>query len=832
MSQWPVDQIIPDLLAALTDNSQVILSAPPGAGKTTRVPLVLLRALEAKGMGGKILMLEPRRLAARNAAQFMAQQIGEDVGLRVGFRTRLQTRVGPTTRIEVVTEGILTRMIQRDPALEGICTVIFDEFHERHLASDLGLALVLEAQEALRDDLRILIMSATLDVAGLGRLLPRAPVIVSSGQSYSVDIRYARQTPTTPDIPLVAALVREALSDTAGDVLVFLPGAGEIRRLKHQLEALPDCRVLPLYGDLPQAEQERVFERGAGGIRKVVLATAIAESSLTFDGVRVVVDAGWMRVPSFDPRSGMTRLETIRISKASATQRAGRAGRQAPGWCYRAWTETTQSRLSEYSPPEIQNADLVPLALEMVLWGASNPAAMSWIDTPSPVRLSHAFDVLQQLGAVDAQHRITAHGRELAELGVHPRLAHLILCARADGVAYWGAALAVLLSERDVVDPRSEMRGVDLTDRVRWLCGQDTLAGTDSRTREWLRQMVRRWSFAQPDLASDPGPWLGRLVARAFPDRIAQCRAEGSGRFVMRNGRGAILPPGDALTGARWLAIATLDGEAREARIFLAAPLTQEMIETDYAVQMTCQRQVEWDDVQGAVKVAQKRCLGALVLRETPLVGAALGQVQAEIEQALLGGIRRRGLGVLPWSSEAQQLRQRVQFLRTLAGGESAWPDWSDAALLATLDHWLAGWLDGMSRLTHLQSLNLVVVLSSQLSYEAQNRLRDLAPEKYQVPSGSLVRIDYSSLGSPVLAVKLQELFGLTQTPCIAAGQVPLLLHLLSPARRPVQITRDLAGFWVGSYADVKKELKGRYPKHSWPDNPLTAQPTHRTKPR
>lgn len=826
MRQWPVDQIIPELLSALTDNSQVILTAPPGAGKTTRVPLVLLRTLEEAGRGGNIILLEPRRLAVRNAAQYMARQIGETVGQRVGYRTRLETRVSPATRIEVVTEGILTRMIQHDPTLDGIGTLIFDEFHERHLHSDLGLALALEVQDALRNDLRILIMSATLDVAGLTRLLPTAPVIASSGQSYPVEIHYARQTPARPDMPMLAGLVREALGQTGGDVLVFLPGAGEIRRLTGLLEPLPGCRILPLYGDLPQAEQELVFLPAGDGQRKVVLATAIAESSLTFDGVRVVVDGGWMRVPCFDPRAGMTSLETLRLSKASATQRAGRAGRQASGWCYRAWTEATQSRLSEYSPPEIQQADLVPLALELVLWGSADPFELRWIDPPSKAHLAQAYDILQQLGALDAHKRVTVQGRELAGLGLHPRLAHLIVCARAWGADHLGAVLAVLLSERDVGDPRIGTRSADLTDRVSWLYGQDALPGTDSRTRERLRQLVRRWSSGKPDLTRDSGPWLGRLVARAFPDRIAQCRAEGSGRYVLRNGRGAILPPGDALTGMPWLAVATLDGDAREARIFLAAPLTREMIEPDFAPQITCEQRVEWDDVQGSVLVAEQRRLGALVLRETPLAGDALVQVQAQIEAALVAGIRRRGLGVLPWNPEAQQLRQRVQFLRSLKGGEVLWPDWSDATLLATLETWLTGWLNGMSRLAHLQRLNLSVVLSSLLSYDEQNRLRDWAPEKYPVPSGSLIRIDYSTPESPVLAVKLQELFGLTQTPCIAAGQVPLLLHLLSPARRPVQITRDLAGFWTGSYAAVKKELKGRYPKHPWPDDPLTAPPT------
>ena len=832
MSLWPVDQIIPDLLQALRCNSQVILTAPPGAGKTTRIPLVMLRALEEPGKGGKILLLEPRRLAARNAAQFMARQIGETVGQRVGYRTRLETRVSPATRIEVVTEGILTRMIQNDPTLDGIDALIFDEFHERHLHSDLGLALALEAQEALRNDLRILIMSATLDVAGLTRLLPAAPVVASSGQSFPVEIHYARHTPVKPDMPMLAALVREALGKTSGDVLVFLPGVGEIRRLKALLEPLPGCQIVPLYGDLPQAEQERVFTPLADGQRKIVLATAIAESSLTFDGVRVVVDAGWMRVPSFDPRSGMTRLETLRISKASATQRAGRAGRQAEGWCYRAWTEPAQSRLSEYTPPEIQQADLLPLALELVLWGSADPFELRWIDPPSRAHLAYAYDVLHQLGALDDRQRITAQGREMAGLGAHPRLAHLLLCARAGGVEALGAVLAVLLGERDVVDPRIETRGVDLTDRVHWLCGLDTLPGTDGRTRERLQQLVRRWSPGKLELSPDATQWVGRLVARAFPDRIARCRSAGSGRYVMRNGRGAILPEGDALTGSPWLAVATLDGDAREARIFLAAPLTQEVIETDFADQITCEQRVEWDDVQGSVLVAEQRRLGALVLREVTLAGDALVQAQGQIATALLTGVRRRGLGVLPWTPEAQKLRQRVQFLRALTGGEALWPDWSDAALLATLEDWLAGWLNGMSRLTHLQRLDMAQVLNSLLSYEAQTRLREWAPETYRVPSGSQVRIDYSAPECPVLAVKLQELFGLTQTPCIAAGQVPLLLHLLSPARRPVQITRDLAGFWAGSYAEVKKELKGRYPKHPWPDNPLTAAPTRWTKPR
>jgi ATP-dependent helicase HrpB len=822
----PVEQILPQLLNALAGAAQVVLQAPPGAGKTTRVPLVLMNASWMSGK--KMILLEPRRLAARYAAQFMAEQLGETVGQQVGFRTRLETRVSAETRIEVVTEGILTRMLQSDPFLEGVGGLIFDEFHERNLQGDLGLALALESQSVFREDLKILVMSATLDTEGLQKILPDAPVIVSDGRAFPVSCHYARQTANQPDIQQIAATLQRALEETSGDLLVFLPGVGEIVTLMSVLGAPQGCWVLPLYGDLPPAEQESVFQKTPAGQRKIVLATAIAESSLTLDGVRVVVDSGWMRVPRFDPRSGMTRLETVRVSRASADQRAGRAGRQGPGACYRCWTEETQARLRAYTAPEILEADLMPLVLELAIWGAQNPASLNWITSPPDAGVMSAKEVLQQLGALDQHGRITAHGRKMGELGMHPRLAHMVLRAREWGCESCALALAALLSERDVVRGRGGQREADLVDRVRWLLDNRPLEGTDSRTRERLRQIAKRWKRGNLERCQDPDEWTGRLVAQAYPDRLAQCRENGRERYLLRNGRGAILQQGDSLVGQNLLAIAALDGAAREARIFLAASLGKTELERDFADQIETVVRIEWDERSECVIADERRQLGALTLQETVLKDPDSEAVQ----QAFLTGIARRGVSALPWTEASLRLRHRMRFVRSLPGEERAWPDWSDEGLRDALPDWLGGWLQGMSRLTHLERLDMCAILNAQLRWDQKTALDELAPEKIKVPSGSWVAIDYTQPSEPVLAVKLQEVFRWTETPRIGGGRVPLLMHLLSPARRPVQITRDLAGFWSGSYHEVKKELKGRYPKHPWPDNPLEAQATRFTKQR
>ncbi len=805
----PIDDVLPALLGALKRSCAVVLQAPPGAGKTTRVPLAVLDQDWLAGQ--KLLMLEPRRIAARSAALFMARQMGEEVGQTVGYRTRLDTRVSAATRIEVVTEGILTRMVQQDPALTGYGIVIFDEFHERSLQADLGLALVREVQQALREDLRLLVMSATLDGSRIAALLDNAPVIISEGRSYPVSVRYSSPGRT----PWLDHMARElsavlARSDS-GSVLAFLPGSGEIRRMSSMLaDRLPaDVLLTPLYGDLSPAQQDAAISPAPPGRRKLVLASAIAETSLTIEGIRSVVDAGFDRRPAFDPGTGMSRLETVRVSAASAAQRAGRAGRLGPGQCIRLWPDS--ERLTAFARAEILDADLADLVLELARWGCRDPAAMIWLDPPPRPAWQQAGELLQQLGALDRQGSITAHGRQLSTMPLTPRLAHMVAIGRDRGWGALAAKLAVILAERDI----PVGAGSDITLRVQAL---DSGQGVDRGRLHFLRQSLRRLHDGKNDRPYDADA-VGQLLALAFPDRIGKRRVGGPARFLLRNGRGAVLPDHDALAASVWLVAASLDGAGREARIFLAAPVSAASIDNLFVDQIVECNAAGWDDNSSAVRGWQRRCLGALVLEERSV---ALSD-PALIGAAMLAGMRRLGPGCLPWTEALQQWRARVAIMAALEPGH--WPQLDDEHLLATLEQWALPWLAGISRRDQLKQFPLVAALQQMLDRQQHGILAAALPAHIKVPTGSQIAIDYLPEGGPVLAVKLQELFGLTETPQLAGGRLPLTIHLLSPARRPVGVTADLASFWQQGYPQVRKELRGRYPKHPWPEDPLTAPP-------
>ncbi|MDR3435904.1 ATP-dependent helicase HrpB [Telmatospirillum sp.] len=818
----PIDPVLPDLLAALETRAGAVLQAPPGAGKTTRVPLALLNApwLQA----GKIVMLEPRRLAARAAARRMAATLGETVGETVGYRIRQDSRVGPKTRIEVVTEGILTRMIQDDPGLEGIGAVLFDEFHERSLNADLGLALCLESQATLRDDLRLLVMSATLDGTPIAHLMNDVPVITSRGRAYPVDIRWLEKPATDRFEDAVAALVCRALEDVPeGDLLVFLPGQGEIRRVETRLkDRVPDVLIAPLYGDLSQEAQDAALLPRSGR-RKVVLATAIAETSLTIEGISVVVDGGRMRVPRFDPNGGMTRLVTLPVSKASAEQRRGRAGRLGPGFCYRLWTEAAHRALPAFTSPEIVETDLASLVLELARWGVSDPAVLAWLDPPPAAAFSQARDLLRELAALDGAGRITPHGRKMAGLPTHPRLAHMVIKGKELGLGATACDLAALLSERDILRQADS----DLRSRLELLRdprGQPVDRGGVQRCREAARQMRRQLNIkAEPSPSSQSA---GLLLAFAYPDRIAVRRPGGGLQYRLSNGRGAFFREPEALAVEETLVVAELDGDRREARIFLAAPVALADIEDHFADQIVVGETIAWDPREEAVAARRQRRLGELLLEDIRLDRPPREAVTA----ALLDGIRQMGLGCLPWSAASRDLLARVAFLRRIDG--DGWPDLSDAALMANLEEWLAPWLDGKSRRSHLADLKMADIIGAILPWDRKKAIETLAPTHVSVPSGSRVAIDYSDPERPVLAVRLQEMFGLADTPTIAGGRIKVTLHLLSPARRPVQVTQDLASFWANAYKEVKADLRGQYPKHYWPDDPMQAEPTARAKPR
>ena len=842
MISLPIDEVLPALREALTTRHEAVLEAQPGAGKTTRVPLALLN--EPWLAGQTILMLEPRRLAARAAAERLASELGEKVGETVGYRIRLDSKVGPNTRIEVVTEGILTRRLQEDPALEGVGLLIFDEYHERSLDADLALALSLNGRELFRDEqpLKILLMSATLEGERLASLLNDAPILRSEGRMYPVAMRWGRPFQPGEFIePRLVQTVLEALNDETGSLLVFLPGQAEIRRVHQQLaDALGERSTVllcPLHGELDLAAQRAAIDPAPAGQRKVVLATNIAETSLTIDGVRVVIDAGLARVPRFDPGSGMTRLDTQRISRASATQRAGRAGRLEPGVCYRLWSQDQHEQLAAYASAEILSADLAGLALQLGRWGVT-PGQLVWLDVPPAAAYAQAQDLLERLGALQGSSpqdwQLTRHGQAMAELPAHPRIAHLLLRGQALGLANMACDVAALLGERDIL----RGAGADLHSRLVLLSGEERAARGAQGGVQRARQLARQYRGYLRGKPEQPVPdpqhprWLGALLALAYPDRVAQQRRAGGAEYRLANGRAALFAEADSLMKQGWLVVADLGSRQgqREERIYLAADFDPALFDSVLAEQVRCVDQLDWDEREGVLRAERQRKVGELVLSREPLTGLD----EAARSQALVNLVRRKGLELLPWTPELRQWQARVALLRQLdldQQGDSSWPDVSDGALLKSLEHWLMPYLGRVSRLSHFANLDLSSIVHNLLPWPLPQRLDELAPHHLSVPSGSSIRLDYSEQ-PPILAVRLQELFGLAETPRIAGGRQVVKLHLLSPARRPVQVTQDLANFWRSTYAEVKKDLKGRYPKHYWPDDPLVAEATARAKPR
>lgn len=804
-----------------------VLQAPPGAGKTTVVPLALL---DASWLGGqRIVMLEPRRVAARAAAHRMAALRGEPVGETVGYRTRTDTRVSARTRIEVVTEGVLTRRFQRDPTLDGVGLVIFDEFHERSLVADLGLALTLHTRALVRDDLRILVMSATLDAAAVARLLGGAPTVTASGRVFPIETRYTPPRDARALDAAVGAAVRSALASHDGDVLVFLPGAPEIHRARRLIDPPADCDVLLLHGGLAAGEQDRAVS--ASPRRRVVLATSIAETSLTIPGIRVVVDSGLVRRPRFSARTGMTRLETVRVSRATADQRRGRAGRTAPGVCYRLWNE--HDELVPSALPEIVEADLAPLALDLAALGIEDPSELSWIDVPATGSFAAAREVLRELELLDGRGRLTPAGIAAAALPLHPRLARMVIGAAAPDRTL-ACDLAALLNERDFLrfdgatgDPDIRLR-LEMITGARRGSGVAVPAGAVVHRDVLDRVLHESGRLARSVAASnsattiiEPGD-AGALLALAFPDRVAMRRESQRGRYVSRAGGDVIVDGATLLADEEFIVAAEVDGRRPLSRAYLAGPVSRHAVETLFAAQVELERSLQWNDRSDSVAAVERRRLGALVLEER-LVRADPGEAAAQLQATAIAR------GLLD-DAELRALSGRIAFARQLEPND--WPEVSDEHLRATADEWLLPSLSGLRTLADARRVDLAEAMLSRFDYRQRRRLDEIAPTHVTVPTGSRLRVDYTDPRAPFLAVRIQELFGLAATPAIGGGRFPLTLHLLSPAYRPVQVTRDLAGFWKSSYFDVRKDLRGRYPKHAWPDDPATATPTRRAKPR
>ncbi|BBF94830.1 ATP-dependent helicase HrpB [Blastochloris tepida] len=813
----PVDEALPGLTAALRERANAVLVAPPGAGKTTRVPLVLLDQDWAAGR--KILLLEPRRLAARAAAARMAATLGERVGDTVGLRVRFASQVSARTRLEVVTEGVFTRLILDDPTLEGVAAVIFDEYHERSLDADLGLALALDAQGALRPDLKLLVMSATLDGARVARLLGEADVIESQGRAFPVDTRHVGRNPALRLEDEVAACVRRALAEEDGSLLVFLPGAAEIRRVAERLtESVrdPAVDIAPLYGALDAAAQDRAVEPSPPGRRKVVLATSIAETSLTIAGVRGVIDCGLARVPRYEPDVGLTRLETVRVSRAAADQRRGRAGRTEPGVCWRLWDEPQTMSLPAFATPEILAADLASLVLDLAAWGVTDPATLAWLDPPPAGAWAEARALLVELDALDAGGRLTEEGRALRRLPLHPRLARMVVDGARAGAAGLAAEVAAILSERGLGGD-----DVDLDSRLQ------SFRRDRSRRAEDARRAAAGWARlaggAPKGQTSALSPAL--LLALAYPDRLAKARGR-PGAFLLANGRGAGLDPATALAKSPFLAVGELAGAAAEPRILIAGALDLADIETHFAAHIEARTELSFDTGAAALRARKVRRLGALALAEAPL--PVPGDDAAA--RALAEGVAKLGLARLPWTKALVQWRDRVAFLRKAEG--EVWPDLSDAALAAAAAGWLAPHLVGRSALADIDAATLEAALHALVPWDMARRLDAEAPTHFTAPTGSRLAVDYAAEAGPTVSVRVQELFGLSTHPALAGGRVPLVLELLSPAHRPIQVTRDLPGFWKGSWSAVRAEMRGRYPKHPWPEDPAAAVPTTRAKPR
>ncbi|HEY5798444.1 MAG TPA: ATP-dependent helicase HrpB [Bosea sp. (in: a-proteobacteria)] len=822
----PIDAVLGDLAAALREQSNAVLVAPPGAGKTTRVPLALLDEPWAKG--GKLIVLEPRRLAARSAANRMAQTLGERVGETVGLRVRLGSKIGPKTRIEVVTEGVFARMILDDPTLEGVAAVLFDEFHERSLDADFGLALALDAQSGLREDLRILVMSATLDGARVARLLGEAPVIESQGRAFPVETRYLGREPLKRIEDQVADAVLLALNEQPGSQLVFLPGQGEIRRVEERLrERIRDASVeiAPLYGALDQAEQDRAVLPAPAGRRKVVLATAIAETSLTIEGVRVVIDSGLARVPVYEPDIGVTRLETRRASRAACDQRRGRAGRTEPGICYRLWEEAGNGALEAFARPEILSADLAPLLLDCAAWGVADPTGLAFLDTPPAPALKEARSLLESIGALDPDGRITPEGRALQILPLPPRLARMVVAAARFGQAEPAAMLAALLVERGLGGD-----ALDLAERLERF--ERERGGRASDMRRLAEGWARAAERASPPLKDMQTLSPGLLLAFAYPDRVAKARNPGSGQYLLANGRGAVLEPAQRLARESHIVVAEITGAAQQSRILSAAAINEAEIAWLVANGLSPftieeRSETSFDRAARALRVRAVRRYGALGLAERPMPAEPSAGNAAVLAQGIAG----LGIGLLPWTKAQRQLRERVDFLRR-AEPDQGWPDLSDEGLAADAAVWLAPHILGRASLAAIEPGDLDSALAELLPREMKRRLDSEAPTHFTAPTGSSLAVDYAAEAGPTISVRVQELFGLSKHPALAGGRVPLVLELLSPGHKPVQITRDLPGFWRGSWAAVKSEMKGRYPRHPWPDDPAAAPPTTRAKPR
>ncbi len=830
LTPLPIDAALPELRSALAEHSNVVLVAPPGAGKTTRAPLALLDEPWAKGK--RFILLEPRRLAARAAAARMAATLGEEVGETIGLRVRLTSLTSKRTRIEVVTEGVFTRMVLAHPALDGVAAVLFDEFHERSLDADLGLAFALDAQEALREDLRLLVMSATLDGARVRALLRDAPLIESQGHAFPVATRYVRRNPSARIEDEVARVTLDALGSESGSILVFLPGRGEIHRVAETLEARvkrPDVDIAPLYGALDSRAQDLAVAPAAEGRRKIVLATSIAETSLTIEGVRVVVDSGLMRVPVYEPDVGLTRLETVRVSRANADQRRGRAGRIEPGICYRLWEEAANGGLQPYAAAEILSADLSGLTLDCALWGVADPSKLAFLDPPPRAALNEARTLLTAIGAIDGDGRITDEGRAAASLALPPRLARMVVDAAREGEARTASEIAVVLTERGLGGD-----SVDLATRLAAF-RRDRSQRADDARRLARALAARAAATHTPDPLGEGGPpsrpdegaipaSVGALLASAFADRIAIARGK-RGEFLMANGRAAAVEAHNPLAGESFLAIGEIAGRSSSARILTAAALTLDDIEAIAGASIEIADELSFDRASASLRSRRRRRLGALILAEQTLAvphDDAAGLMLAR-------GVLSLGVARLPWTKALKQRRDRVMFLRRAEG--EPWPDLSGEALAADPD-WLAPFLVGKTKLDEIAAADLSSALDAALPWDMARRLVDEAPTHFQAPTGTAAPIDYEAEGGPAIALRVQELFGLNEHPALAGGRIPLTLHLLSPAHRPIQITRDLPGFWRGSWATVRSDLRGRYPRHFWPEDPAAAAPTARAKPR
>ncbi|WP_370675824.1 ATP-dependent helicase HrpB [Pleomorphomonas sp. PLEO] len=813
-SPLPIDAVLDDIQASLDGNPRLVLVAAPGAGKTTRVPLALLGAPWRRR---KLLVVEPRRLAARAAAARMAASLDEDVGQTVGYRVRMDSKVSAKTVIEVITEGVFTRMVVEDPLLDGVSAVLFDEFHERSLDGDLGLALALDGA-TLREDLRIVVMSATLDGGRVASLLGGAPVIESAGRAFPVETRHVDRDPLARFEDQMAEVALQALREEEGSALVFLPGQAEIRRVAERLDGrLPaGVRLAPLYGALTSGEQDFAIRPCRSPERKVVLATAIAETSLTIDGVRLVIDGGLARVPKYEPDTGLTRLETVRVSRASADQRRGRAGRTEPGVCWRLWSEGQTAALQPYSTPEILEADLSQLVLDLAAVGIRDTATLAFLDPPPKPAWNEAVELLRELEAIDDAGRITAEGKALARLPLPPRLAHMIHRAADFGATRLAADIAVILTEQGLGG-----ESTDLADRLMRFRADRGQRATDARA------MAARWAklAAGSAIAEAPSPSPGAILALAYPDRIAEARGQ-RGAFRLASGRGGLVEDYDRLAKEDYIVVADLSGKAERARIRLAAAISRDEVETLFAERIVAETSVLFDSTARAVRARRVRRLGAVKLAEEP-IAAPTGP---ETSAALLAGVSRTGVDRLGWSKEQRRLRERAGFLNRTVG--EPWPDLTDAALADRLNDWLGPFVDGLTRLDEIDAALLGAAIDRLLPFGLRQEMDRLMPSHFEAPTGSRVPVDYGADGGPAIEIRVQELFGLDRHPAIAGGRVPLTLVLTSPAHRPIQTTKDLPGFWRGSWKDVAKDLRGRYPKHPWPDDPLAAEPTRRAKPR